>query len=168
MTALCVRGPAPTARLRLWSVAVIVAIALMSSGPVPAGEPIAISLDQARILKLPDRAATVVIGNPLIADVAVQPGGIAIVTGKGYGATNFVVMDRAGAILAEKLLEVRGPADRIVVVYRGSERETYSCTPECGRRITLGDMPEYFDKTLAQIATRNSQATAAGANAAGH
>jgi hypothetical protein len=168
MTALYVRGPAPVARARLWSAAAIVATALISSGPVPAGEPIAVNLDQARILKLPDRAATVVIGNPLIADVAMQPGGIAVVTGKGYGSTNFVVMDRAGAILAEKSLEVRGPSDRIVVVYRGAERETYSCTPECARRMTLGDRPEYFDKTLAQITNRNSQATAAGSLAAGH
>ncbi len=53
-------------------------------------------------MKLPDRAATVVIGNPLIADLAIQPGGIAVVTGKGYGGTNVIVMDRAGVVLTEK------------------------------------------------------------------
>ena len=45
-------------------------------------------LDEARIMKLPDRATTVVIGNPLIADLSIQPGGLAVITGKCYGATN--------------------------------------------------------------------------------
>ena len=31
------------------------------------------------------------IGNPLIADLSIQPGGLAVITGKGYGATNFIV-----------------------------------------------------------------------------
>ena len=43
----------------------------------PIGETITVHLDQARILKLPERTATLVVGNPLIADAAVQPGGIA-------------------------------------------------------------------------------------------
>ncbi len=54
------------------------------------------------------------------------------------------------------------------MVYRGADRETYSCTPDCSRRITLGDGNEYFDKTLAQTVTRDTQATAAGAKASGH
>ena len=37
-----------------------------------------------------------------IADLSIQPGGLAVVTGKGYGATNFIVMDRKGAVLMEK------------------------------------------------------------------
>ena len=63
----------------------------------------------------------------------------------------------------EKTVEVTGPNDRTVVVYRGMDRETYSCTPDCSRRLTLGDTPEYFDKTMDQITTRNTQAAAAGA-----
>ena len=74
-----------------------------------AEEPISVHIDQARILKLPDRAATVVIGDPLIADLSIQPGGLAVVTGKGYGATNVVVMDKSSAVLMEKTIEVKGP-----------------------------------------------------------
>jgi len=66
-------------------------------------------------------------------------------------------------VLLEKNVEVTGSIDRTVVVYRGIDRETYSCTPECSRRLTLGDMPEFFDKTMAEIVVRNNQATAAGA-----
>jgi Pilus formation protein N terminal region len=135
--------------------------------PATAAEPIVVFLDQARIMQLPERASTVVVGNPLIADLTIQPGGLAIITGKGYGATNFVVLDRHGAVLTEHAVEVTGPNDKTVVVYRGTDRETYSCTPDCSRRITLGDSVEYFEKTLAETTNRNTQAAAAGSLATG-
>jgi hypothetical protein len=157
MTALCVRGRA--ASPLHWLLGAIVLLAIAS--PAPAAEPIVVELDQARIMKLPDRAATIVIGNPLIADISLQHNGIAVITGKGYGATNIIAVDRVGTVLMEKTIEVTGPSDSIVVVYRGVNRETYSCTPECSRRITLCDFPDYFDKTLGQTITRDAQAAAA-------
>jgi hypothetical protein len=115
-------------------------------------------LDQAKLIKLPDRVATIVIGNPLIADAVVQAGGQMIVTGKGYGMTNIIVLDRAGTVLMEKSIEVRGPRANVVVVYRGVDRESYSCTPVCERRITLGDSGPYFDATAGQAAARSGLA----------
>jgi Flp pilus assembly secretin CpaC len=100
----------------------------------------------------------VVVGNPLIADVSIQPGGQVVVTGKGYGLTNLIALDRAGNVLLEQTVEVQGPTQDVVVVYRGVERESYSCTPACERRVTLGDTQTYFDTTLSQTGTRNSQA----------
>ena len=118
---------------------------------------ITVTLDQAKLVKLPERVSTIVIGNPLIADASVQAGGLMVVTGKGYGITNLIALDRTGSVLMEKLVEVEGPTD-VVVVYRGADRETYSCTPNCERRITLGDNPAYFDSTLGQTAARNGAA----------
>ena len=106
-----------------------------------------------------------VIGNPLIADLSVQPGGLAVITGKSYGATNFLIMDKSGAVLTEHTVEVQGPTDKIVVVYRGVNRATYSCTPECAARVTLGDQTEFFSDTLARMTARNAQSLAAGAGA---
>ncbi len=63
----------------------------------------------------------------------------------------------------ERNVEVEGPPDRVVYVYRGAVRNTYSCTPECAPRVTLGDDFDYFDKNLAQAGSRSSQALAAGA-----
>jgi len=165
MTALCARGRAYLRPLQWLS-----ALALLAAvvAPAHAAEPIVVSIDQARIMQLPERAATVVVGNPLIADLTIQPGGLAVVTGKGYGATNFVVLDRRGAVLAEHTVEVTGPNEKTVVVYRGTDRNTYSCTPDCSRRITLGDDPEFFEKTLSETTNRNTQAAAAGSLASGH
>ena len=107
-------------------------------------EPVIVHLDQAKLVKLPERTATVVIGNPIIADAAVQPGGVAVLTAKSYGMTNLVALDRGGATLVEYPIQVVGPSDAIVVVYRGVARESYSCAPNCERRITLGDSMDFF------------------------
>jgi Flp pilus assembly secretin CpaC len=130
-----------------------------------AAQDIGVVLDQARLVKIPERISTVVIGNPLIADVSVQSGGLMVITGKGYGTTNIVALDRTGAVLMERTVSVLPPRQNVVVVYRGVDRETYSCTPTCDRRITLGDAPAFFDATLAQTANRNAQALG-GAQAA--
>jgi Flp pilus assembly secretin CpaC len=162
MTDRSVRGRSRPG-LALWLAAALVAA--VANMPARAASPIMVPLDQARVIKLPERAVTIVIGNPLIADVTLQPHGLAVITGKGYGGTNVVVLDKDGAVLAEHNVEVAEPSDPTVVVYRGAdERETYSCTPDCGRRITLGDNPEWFDKTITQVTSRNNQAIAAGAS----
>jgi len=133
----------------------------------PPPDTIAVFLDQARLIQLPDRAANVVIGNPLIADVSIQPGGLTVITGKSYGMTNFIVTDRQGVVLADKAIEVSAPNERTVFVYEGSERHTYSCAPQCSRRLMLGDSPTFFDSTMTEITALNAQATAAGALTSG-
>jgi Flp pilus assembly secretin CpaC len=143
---------------------VAVTIAALSPSAADAQKPletITVVLDQAQLVKLPERVATLIVGNPLIADVSVQAGSVMVVTGKGFGATNLLALDRAGSVLMEKMIQVQAPRDNLVVVYRGVERETYSCTPNCERRITLGDSAAYFDSVLAQTGSRSGQAQGA-------
>lgn len=142
----------------------LAAAVLMSPAATLAGptdEPVSVTVDQARIIKLPEKVATIVVGNPLIADVTLQPGGMVVVTGKGYGSTNMIAMDRAGGVLADRSIQVEGPNEKVVTVYRGLERESYSCTPTCERRVTLGDGQNYFTQTLGQTGTFNTQTGAA-------
>jgi Flp pilus assembly secretin CpaC len=124
---------------------------------------VAVNVDQAKLVKLPERVATIVVGNPLIADVTMQPGGIIIVTGKGYGATNFIAMNRAGEVLVDRVIQVEGPTDQVVTIYRGVDRESYSCMPICQRRVTLGDSENYFKSTIDQAGSLSNQATGAAA-----
>ena len=132
----------------------------------PAPEMVAVNVDQAKLVRLPGKVATIVVGNPMIADVTLQPGGIIVVTGKGYGATNFIALDRAGEIVVDRMIQVEGPTDyQLITVYRGVERESYSCMPVCQRRVTLGDGGEYFKSTLEQAGTLNGTATGTAAQA---
>lgn len=137
----------------------------MAAVAEPSASTIAVNVDQARLVKLPARVATIVVGNPLIADVALQAGGVIVVTGKGYGATNFIAMDRTGEVLVDRLIQVEGPTDQLITVYRGVDRESYSCMPICQRRVTLGDGENYFKSAMDQAGTLSSQAAGSAASA---
>ena len=154
------RRPHPLlARLRPLAIAALLWPAAALADP-PA---IAVSVDQAKLVKLPERVATIVVGNPMIADVTLQNGGILVVTGKGYGATNFIAMDRAGQILEDRQIQVAGPSDQLVTVYRGVDRETYSCMPICQKRVTLGDSDGYFKQVMDQAGSLSGQASSSSA-----
>jgi Flp pilus assembly secretin CpaC len=132
----------------------------------PTAEAIAVNVDQAKLVRLPTRVATIVVGNPLIADVTLQTGGIVVVTGKGYGATNFIAMDRSGEVLVDRIIQVEGPTDQLVTIYRGVDRESYSCMPICQRRVTLGDGESYFKSTIDQAGSLSGQASGSASAAA--
>jgi Flp pilus assembly secretin CpaC len=103
--------------------AFVLAFAVMASAVAmrpAAADTLTVVLDQAQIMTLPDRVGTIVVGNPLIADVSLQAGGTLVITGRGYGTTNIIALDRAGATLMTKSVLVVGPRDN-VVVYRGVE-----------------------------------------------
>ena len=137
-------------------------LAIAAAGAAPAqAATFTVNVDQAQIMKLPDKVATIVIGNPLIADATLQTGGILVITGKGYGSTNLLALDRAGRVIMDKTVQVMGPTGSdLVVVYRGVARESYSCSPICERRITLGDDTKFFADTLTQTGVRASAAQA--------
>lgn len=149
----------PAVSWRHWRSSAVLALALCAAATQAApAETIAVAADQARVMRLPAGTATVVIGNPLIADATLQSGGVLVLTGKGYGKTNLLALDRSGRVLLDAGVEVKTPhgAD-LVVVYRGMERQSYSCAPECAPRMTLGDSTDYFDKTQKQIVSRIGQ-----------
>ncbi len=137
--------------------AITVTLLAISIGSGARAQGLTVFLDQARVARLPERTNTLVVGNPLIADVTIQSGGTMVVTGKGYGITNLIALDRNGKVLAEQLVHVRSAIDT-VTVFRGITRESYSCAPNCERRITLGDLPDYFDNTLGETVNRNLRA----------
>lgn len=147
---------------RIGAIAIALSVAPARAGDTLPGERLNVAMDEAKLIKLPERVATIVVGNPLIADASLQPGGLAVLTGKGYGATNFIALDRKGNALFEKIVEVRG-ALNTVVVYRGVNRETYSCMPNCNPVIAPGDFQQFFNQALVQTTTRSTQATSMSA-----
>jgi hypothetical protein len=152
------------ARVRRTAQFVTLLVVALSSAA--GAETIVVTMDQAKLARVPPRTATLVVGNPLIADVTVQAGGAMVITGKGYGVTNLIALDLSGRPLFDKLVRVQGPAES-VVVYRGASRESYICEPNCERRITLGDTPDYFDANLSQTASRNNRAMSGQASPPG-
>lgn len=116
---------------------------------------VAVMVDQAKVIRLPEKTQTVIVGNPMIADISVQKNGILVVTGKSFGVTNFIALDAAGAMLAESRVTVRAATDSVVTVQRGMERESYSCAPQCQPAIQLGDSTKFFGEVGGQATSRN-------------
>jgi len=69
-----------------------------------------------------------------------------------------------GEVLVDRVIQVEGPTDQLVTIYRGVERESYSCMPVCQRRVTLGDGSDYFKATMDQAGNLSSQASGAAAS----
>jgi Flp pilus assembly secretin CpaC len=141
--------------------ALALAAGLASTGmAAPKGPPpVTVMIDHAKVVKLPEKTQTVIVGNPIIADVTVQRNGILVVTGKSYGVTNLIALDAGGALLTESLISVQAPNESLVTVQRGLERESYSCTPNCQPSLLLGDAQKYFSEIGGQAGQRNSLAT---------
>ena len=107
------------------------------------------------------------IGNPIVADVTMLKGtGAMVVTGKGFGETNLIVLNAKGDVLDEKTIRVV-PSASTLLVQRGTERESYSCAPKCMPAVQLGDGKQFNDAS-AQITQRNSLATPPAAGQANH
>lgn len=96
-----------------------------------AGAGIEVTMNQAKIVRLARPADTIVVGNSAIADASVQDASTIVLTGKGFGVTNLVVLDANGTpIVDEQVTVIRHDASS-VRIYRRSEVQTMSCTPYC-------------------------------------
>lgn len=130
-------------RLRV-TVKLALALAIGSSvvAPAVAETDIKVVMNQAKIIKLARAADTVVIGNPLIADAVVQDSKTIVLTGKGYGVTNLVIIDADGGAIVDEQVIVSASDTNSLRVYRQANMNVFSCTPYC--------QPEFRDPTINQ------------------
>ena len=143
------------------------AVAPAIAAATPPQQVLQVTVDQAKIAMIPDGTVTLVIGNPIVADVTMLKGsGAMVVTGKGFGDTNLIALDKDGNVIDEKTIRVV-PTGSILLVQRGTERESYSCAPKCMPTVQLGD-GKLFGDTSAQISTHNALTAPAGGGQAAH
>lgn len=110
----------------------IAALLAVSSFVAPAmAGGIEVTMNQAKIVKLSRPADTIVVGNPAIADASVQDASTIVLTGKGFGVTNLVVLDTDGSPIVDEQVTVVRQAASSVRIYRRAEIQTMSCTPYC-------------------------------------
>jgi Flp pilus assembly secretin CpaC len=119
---------------------------------------ITLQLDRATVIRAPAKTTTMVVGNPAIADVSVQKNGVIVLTAKSYGETNLLALDSEGQLVSESWLKVQASNRGNMIITRGVERETHSCSPACVPTMTLGDNQKYFSEAGGQQGVRNSNA----------
>lgn len=113
------------------------------------GVPINVNVNMARILRINAPAATVIVGNPGIADVTIQDPQTLILTGKSYGQTNLIILDSAGNPIADTLIEVVQMQAGVMTVYQGQSRTSLACAPVCQNMIMMGDAPGFSAEAVA-------------------
>ena len=127
--------------------------------PASAG-PLTVESNKTVPLRLQGTAASVVLGNRNIADVAVHDEHLIFITGKTFGTTNLMVFDRAGNQIYSAEVVVTVNSSNLVTVNRSGSNFTYDCAPNCRSVMSTGDDPQYFSGLMQQ--QRNMQSLTEG------
>lgn len=141
--------------MRSMPAAVFAVCLSLASSLVPApvlaadGAPINVNVNMARILRINAAAATVIIGNPGIADVTIQDPQTLVLTGKSFGQTNLIVLDSAGNPIADTMIEVVQMQAGVVTVYQGQARTSLACAPVCQSVVMMGDDTGFSSEVIA-------------------
>ncbi|PPQ29923.1 hypothetical protein CCR94_14720 [Rhodoblastus sphagnicola] len=100
---------------------------------------VTVTVDRARIARIPEKTQTLVIGQPGIADVTMlKNSGMGVITGKSFGETNLIALDGEGNMLGEWIIRV-GAEKADLLVQNGMNRESYICAPNCLPTVELSD-----------------------------
>ena len=116
---------------RLVPTFVIVLALITAAAPVAVAASMTITQSQSRRVVLRGSAATVVVGNPAIADVTMIDAHSVIVLGRAHGVTKVLVLDHAGRTLLDTQVAVVDPSDGRLTYYRGTVGSEFNCTPRC-------------------------------------
>lgn len=142
--------------LRRGGLIVATLAALGAAGPAAAAadEPIDVTIDFAKVMKLPEPAHTIFIGNPGIADATMGDEKTLVLTGKTAGTTNLIVLNESGAEVLNSIIRVASDSRALTTVFYGVSRQSFSCAPICEQVISVGDDKDKFEDATAQINTR--------------
>nr|WP_321981659.1 pilus assembly protein N-terminal domain-containing protein [uncultured Cohaesibacter sp.] len=135
------------------------AIAILSMGQTALADQsypmIDVKVDRAKVMRVSRAASMVIIGNPAIADATIKDAQTLIITGKQYGTTNLIVLDAEGEPIADEILSVSSALDSNVVVYKGTDRFTLHCTPNCEPVYRVGDQKDKLAELNTTIQSRD-------------
>jgi hypothetical protein len=73
-----------------------------------------------------------------------------------------IALDNSGNPVAESMIRVSDAADGTITVYRGMDRESYSCNPHCQPILNLGDSTKFLTDVSSQVSSRNTLASPVG------
>ena len=124
---------------------------------------ITVNADQAKIISIAGRPATVVVGNPMIADVTIQ-GEVLAVHGRHFGNTNVIILDNQGGELAVMEVNVIRSGTQHVEMFKGGNegkivgRFSYVCAPDCESVLMPGDDVDYNTAIVTEVTAKSKEA----------
>lgn len=123
--------------LRLFALAALAVTASATMAVAQSGA-LNVDIDQSARVKLRAPAASVVVGNPAIADVTVVDAYTLFITGKGYGVTEVAAVDGAGRTVFQNRVVVSGGGDGTVRIWRGAQATEMVCGATCAPSMRGG------------------------------
>ncbi len=97
---------------------------------------LSVEIDQAARVQLRGPAGSVIVGNPLIADVTVVDSNTLYITGKGYGVTEIVAVDPIGrTVFQSEVVVTAGSGGGRVRVWRGGQATEMACAASCSPSV---------------------------------
>ena len=112
-----------------------VASAVPLTAAVAQNRPLTVEIDRSARIALRGAAASVIVGNPAIADVTVVDANTLYIVGKGYGVTEVVAVDAIGRPLFQNQVVVTGGSTGAVRVWRGGQMTEMACGGSCAPSI---------------------------------
>lgn len=140
--------------------------ALLASGLASTAfaAPLQVPINHSVRLGLSGAAASVVVGNPSIADVTVVDSRTLFLSGKSFGTTDVVVVDALGRTIYNADVVVSPPSRGHVAVYRGGEksadRTDMACSPRCQVDAKAGEMQSSGSAATAAALPASTASTA--------
>jgi Flp pilus assembly secretin CpaC len=135
-----------------------VAMCLPFHSATAGGQVLTVEVDESQILQLPKAPGAIVVGNPSIADVSIQ-GQKIFVHGRGFGQTNLTILDLEGNQMANFSLVGVHSQPTTISVFRGPDRYSYSCAPNCEAQVQVGDNSTFMSNTVGQLNSKMGLAT---------
>jgi Flp pilus assembly secretin CpaC len=145
----------------LFAIALFALVSAPLAAKAETTDPISVKVNMARILRISAPAATVIIGNPGVADVTIQDPQTLVLTGKSYGQTNLIVLDSLGNPVADTMVSVVQGQSDLVTVFLGTARNTLTCQPVCQPTIMMGDDPNFSQTAYSSSSVVQQAATPA-------
>jgi len=90
-----------------------------------------VEIDRSARVQLRGAAASIIVGNPQIADVSLVDANTMFIVGKGYGVTEVVAVDGVGRTLFQREVVVTGGSTGSVRVWRGAQATEMTCGASC-------------------------------------
>lgn len=109
--------------------------------------------DHMRRVRLERPAGTILVGNPLIADVTVLGNDTIFVSARSIGSTNIIVLDKSGNEMVTYEVFVREPRIKRVVLNNAGVIQNYQCAPNCERALTQSDSAEPYQIRSGVVST---------------
>ena len=90
-----------------------------------------VEIDRSARVQLRGAAASIIVGNPQIADVSLVDANTMFIVGKGDGVTEVVAVDGVGRTLFQREIVVTGGSTGSVRVWRGAQATEMACGASC-------------------------------------